>query len=281
MNTLSNIWNQPKTSATGLLIATVSIAAALSQQGVNLGHAGTGTVVALVGAIATALLGLLAKDPGELQTIPPPSGINTTAKLGAWALIALLLPLPFIAGCSGTTVAQDIVNWTPALQSAVATVDSTAALLAPLDAPIFSAATVGFDTASNLLVIQAKAYLSNPTASVLAQIQNQIVTFQQQVNASLLQAAKIADPASQKHALSAVQAVATVVTAMLALIQSVSTKAAVAQMAANSSIKLAETQPFLDKSKAAQLVAAHYAEPLSIARIQVAQAQQNQIFAGF
>lgn len=281
MNTLSNIWNQPKTSATGLLIATVSIAAALSRQGVNLGHAGTGTVVALVGAIATALLGLLAKDPGELQTIPPPSGINTTAKLGAWALIALLLPLPFIAGCSGTTVAQDIVNWTPALQSAVATVDSTAALLAPLDAPIFSAATVGFDTASNLLVIQAKAYLTNPTASVLAQIQNQIVTFQQQVNASLFQAAKIADPASQKHALSAVQAVATVVTAMLALIQSVSTKAAVAQMAANSSIKLAETQPFLDKSKAAQLVAAHYAEPLSIARIQVAQAQQNQIFAGF
>jgi hypothetical protein len=43
-------------------------------------------------------------------------------------LIALLLPLPLM-GCSGTSVAQNIVNWTPALQSAVATVDSTATLL--------------------------------------------------------------------------------------------------------------------------------------------------------
>jgi hypothetical protein len=68
MNTLSNIWNQPKTSITGLLIAIVTIAAALSQQGVNLGHAGTGTVITLISAIATALLGLLAKDPGQLQT---------------------------------------------------------------------------------------------------------------------------------------------------------------------------------------------------------------------
>jgi hypothetical protein len=283
MNTLSNIWNQPKTSATGLLIATVTIAAALSQQGINLGHAGNGTVVALLGAIATALLGLLAKDPGHLQATPPtqPSGINATAKLGVWALIALLLPLPFIAGCSGITVAQDIVNWTPALQSAVATVDSTAALLAPADAPIFVAATIGFDTASNLLETQAKAYLANPMASLLAQIQNQIVTFQQQVNASLLQAAKITDPASQKHALSAVQAVATIVTAMLALIESVSTKAAVAQMAANSTIKLAAVEPFLDHRQSAQAVAAHYSEPLPIALIQVEQAQQNQLLAGF
>jgi hypothetical protein len=280
MNTLSNIWNQPKTSITGLLIAIVTIAAALSQQGVNLGHAGTGTVITLISAIATALLGLLAKDPGQLQTSAA-SPANATTKLGAWALIALLLQLPFISGCSGTTVAQDIVNWTPALQSAVATVDSTAALLAPMDAPIFIAATVGFDAASNLLVTQARAYLANPNAGVLAQIQSQIVTFQQQVNASLLQTAKIADPASQKHALSAVQAVATVVTAMLALVQSVSTKAAVAQMAAQSTIRLATVEPFLDPSQSAQLVSAHYGEPLPIARVQVELVLQNQLLAGF
>ena len=123
-------------------------------------------------------------------------------------------------------MAQDIVNWTPALQSAVATVDSTAALLAPADAPVFAAATVGFDAASNLLVAQAKAYLANPTAGVLAQLQTQVVTFQQQVNAALLQAAKIVNPASQQHALAAIQAVATVVSAILALVQSVSSKAA-------------------------------------------------------
>lgn len=71
-------------------------------------------------------------------------------------------------------MAQDIVNWTPALQSAVATVDSTASVLAPADAPAFTGATVGFDAASNLLVTQAKAYLANPTSTTLGQLQTQV-----------------------------------------------------------------------------------------------------------
>ena len=82
-------------------------------------------------------------------------------------MIALLIPLPWMQGCTKAGVAQDIVNWTPALQSAVATVDSTAALLVPVDAPIFITATVGFDAATNLLVAQAKAYLANPSGSLL------------------------------------------------------------------------------------------------------------------
>jgi len=276
MNSIANIWIHPKTSITGLLIAAVTIAGVLSQQGINLGHAGSGTVVTLVGAVATAFLGLLAKDPGSASP-----ATNSTAKLGAWALIALLLPLPFSTGCSGVTVAQDIVNWTPALQSAVAIVDSTAALLAPVDAPIFTAATIGFDTASNLLVTQAKAYLANPTASILAEIQTQIVTFQQQVNASLLQTAKIADPAGQKHALSAIQAVATVVSAMLALVESISSKAAVAQMAARATIKLAAIEPYLDRAQAAQVLAVHYDECIKSAQIQVSQVERLEIQAGF
>jgi hypothetical protein len=271
MNSISNVWNHPRTSIAGLLIAIVSIAAVLSQQGVTLGTAGSGTIVMLASAIATALLGLLAKDPGSTQgLVSSASGAN--AKLGAWALIALLLPVPFIAGCTGTKVAQDIVNWTPALQSAVATVDSTAALLAPVDAPIFTAATVGFDLASNLLVTQAKAYLANPSAGALAQIQEQIVTFQQQVNSALLKAAGISSGASQKHALAAVQAVGTIVSAMLALVQSISSKAEVAQMAAQSTIKLSALEPYLDGSEDAQILASHYDESLAEARVQVAQA---------
>jgi cytochrome bd-type quinol oxidase subunit 1 len=163
----------------------------------------------------------------------------------------------------------------------VATVDATAALLAPVDAPIFTAATMGFDTASNLLATQAKAYLANPSAGVLAQIQTQIVTFQQQVNASLLQAAKIVDPASQKHALNAIQEVAMVVSAIFALVQSISSNAVVAQMAAHSTIKLAAIEPYLDHAQAARLVAAHYSEPLGLARIQVVQAEQSLALAGF
>ena len=201
--------------------------------------------------------------------------------MGGWALIFLMLPLPFFGGCMGTSVAQDIVNWTPTLQSAVATVNSTAALLAPADAPIFAAATVGFDVESNLLAGQAKAYLANPTASALAQMQIQVTTFQQQVNASLLQTARISDPASQTHALAAIQAVATIVNTILSLVESVSSKTAVARMASVSTVKLAMVRPYLNEGKAAALVAAHYGEPVELARMQVAQAEIDEARAGF
>jgi hypothetical protein len=283
MNLFRNIWNQPKTSAAGLLIAVVSIAGVLSQQGISLGKAGTGTVVSLVTALATALLGLLAKDPEAAsgQSTRQSGAPNTSVKLGVWMLIALLVPLPWMQGCSGVTVAQDIVNWTPALQSAVATVDSTASLLAPPDAPIFSAATYGFDAASNLLVAQAKAYLANPSASALQTLQTQVVTFQQQVSAALLQAVKIVDPAGQAHALSVLQAVATIVNTIFALVASISSKAAMARMSAATGVKLAMLRPYLDETRAAEMVAAHYNEPLTVARMQVVRAEQMEMNAGF
>ena len=96
MNLISNIWNHPKTSAAGLLIAVVSVAGVLSQQGITLGDAGRGTVVTLMGALASALLGLLAKDPGEATIGQANRSASGQAKLGAWALIALLLPVPFL-----------------------------------------------------------------------------------------------------------------------------------------------------------------------------------------
>jgi hypothetical protein len=275
MNPISNIWNSPKTSATGLLIGVITIASVFSQQGITLGAVGSGTVVTLVSGLATALLGLLARDPAPSNA----NSTNSTAKLGVWALIALLLS--FTAGCSGTSVAQNIVNWTPTLQSAVATVDSTATLLAPADAPIFTAATVGFDAASNVLVAQAKAYLANPTAPVLQQLQTAVVAFQQQVNASLLQAARIINPASQQQVLNAINGVATIVSAMLALVTSISSKAAVARMAAQSTIKLAQVRPYMDEGKAAAMVAGHYGEPVNLAAMQVAQLEVSEAQAGF
>ncbi|MGO8933930.1 MAG: hypothetical protein ACLPLZ_00475 [Terracidiphilus sp.] len=284
---LKNIWNHPKTSAAGLLIAVASVAGVLSQQGVSLGKVGTGTVVSLASALATALLGLMAKDPEAASqqasgsASQQASASSATAKLGAWMLIALMIPLPWMQGCTAAGVAENIVNWTPSLQSAVATVDSTAALLAPADAPIFAAATVGFDAASNLLVAQARAYLANPSGNALAELQNQIVTLQQQVNAALLQAARIVDQKSQQHALAAIQGVGTIVVAILALVQSISSKARVAQMAADSGVKLAEVEPYLNEGRAAEIVAAHYGEPVEVARVQVAQATQAEMSAGF
>jgi hypothetical protein len=276
MNPILNIWKHPKTSVAGLLIAIVSVAGALSQQGITLGTAGSGTVVTLVSGIATVLLGLLARDPGSEST-----STGGTTKLGVWALIALLLPLPFMQGCTVKTVAQNIVNWTPVLESAVAVVDSTASVLDPAAAPVFIAATVGFDAASNTLVAQAKAYLANPNATVLTQLQNAVVTFQQQVNASLLSAVRIVNTASQQKALADINAVATVVNAMLALVESVSSKAAVGRMVAASTIKLAAVEPYLNQSNAAAMVAAHYGEPIELARLQVARAEWSAEEAGF
>ena len=280
MNHLSNIWNHPKTSAAGLLIAVATIGSVLSQQGITLGTAGSGTVVALISGLASALLGLLARDPANSAS-GGANSTSSTAKLGAWALIALLLPLPFMNGCSEKSVAQNIVNWTPALESAVATVDSTAALLAPEDAPIFAAATAGFDAACNLLVAQAKAYLANPSASVLAQLQASVVAFQQQVNASLLSAAKITNSTSQAHVTAAINGVATIVMAVLSLVTSISSKTAVAQMASQSTIKLATVRPYMDESKAVAMVASHYGEPVEWARAQEQQVELNAAQAGF
>ena len=64
MNVFSNAMAHPRTSTAGVLIAIVSIMGVLSQNGITLGKAGTGTVVSLVTAMASAILGLLARDPG-------------------------------------------------------------------------------------------------------------------------------------------------------------------------------------------------------------------------
>jgi len=59
---LGRILEQPKTSAAGMLLALTTVLGVLQQQGVSLGHVGTGTVISLGSALATAMLGLLAKD---------------------------------------------------------------------------------------------------------------------------------------------------------------------------------------------------------------------------
>jgi hypothetical protein len=63
MKIFANAFAHPRTSAAGLLIGVVSVMGVLSQQGITLGKAGTGTVVSMVTGMASALLGLLARDP--------------------------------------------------------------------------------------------------------------------------------------------------------------------------------------------------------------------------
>ena len=292
MNWISNIWQHPRTTATGLLIAVGTVAGVLSQSGVSIGHIGNGNAVTLAGALATALLGLLARDPASKNSNAIVDGIGTKtstsaaqstsgAILKSLVVVSLLMPLPFMDGCTANSVAQDIVNWTPAMQSAVVTVDATAAMLDPSDAPVFQAATGGFDAASNLLATQAKTYLANPGAGTLAALQTQVVAFEQQVNTALLSAARIGNLQSQQKALVSIQAVATAVSAILALVQSISSSKMQQQMAAQSTIKLSQVEPLLNRETQVKMVAAHYGEPPDAARAQVDRARSLAIQAGF
>lgn len=157
-----------------------------------------------------------------------------------------------IIGCSKqtqTTVAQEIVNWTPAVVQAVTTIDATAALLLPTEAPIFTAATAGIDAAGTLLSQYAKAYLANPTASALTDLQTAITTLEQNVNTALLQSAGIKDANSQRLALAALNGLGTIALTLLGLIQSISTKAQIQSMSNQVTVALAEVRPLMDAQK--------------------------------
>lgn len=208
------------------------------------------------------------------------TGFSSTSKVLVFAMIGVLTASTMTA-CNGVTVAQDIVNWTPALQSAIGVIDTTASVLDPVAAPIFTAATVGFDAASNLLVTQAKAYLANPNQTVLQELQAQVVAFQQQVNSALLKVAHISNAASQQKATADIGAVGAIVNTLLGLVESISSKAAVAQMARDSTIKLAMIEPYLPRGQVAKTVAAHYQEPEWIAGAQIDNTQAALIQAGF
>jgi hypothetical protein len=188
---------------------------------------------------------------------PSPISFNlpnlpTSHRLRGIAACLLILAASCIAGCKqqeALNIAQEVVNWTPALTSAVGTIDSTAALLLPVEAPIFIAATAGFDAAAGLVTSYAKAYLANPSSSILVNLQTAIVTLEQSVNAGVLQAVAIKDSNSQKAALSAINGLGTIVLTILALVQSISTKAQLDSMQGQVKVTLARVRPLMDTQK--------------------------------
>jgi hypothetical protein len=245
MELFSNIWQHPKTSVTGVLICLVTIAGVLSQQGITLGNAGTGTMVTLIAAVATALLGLLSKDPGS------PASLPTSSKLGCLALIMLLFMLPFETGCTQqqkVNVAQEIVNWTPVLVSTADTVSAAVQALDPATVLILGPVTVALNAFAPEVQKAAQAYLANPSQSTLQVLQAVVLQIQQDATKALLAAAKITNPASQALAVKDVNLVATIANTLLALVQSISTKTQVAAMAAQVHVTLAQVRPLMDQN---------------------------------
>jgi len=62
MGILGRVIEHPKTSLAGVLLGVTTVLGVLQQQGISLGHVGSGTAVSLASAMATAMLGILAKD---------------------------------------------------------------------------------------------------------------------------------------------------------------------------------------------------------------------------
>jgi hypothetical protein len=71
------------------------------------------------------------------------------------------------------------------------------------------------------------------------------------------------------------------VSAILALVQTVSSKADVVQMANRATVKIAAVRPYLNATQSAEIVAGHYGEPVVLARMQVAQTERAEALAGF
>jgi hypothetical protein len=246
----SNILNHPKTSIAGVLIGATTVAGVLSQQGITLGHAGTGTVVTLIAGIATALLGLFAKDPGSSSSSQPPTPISQS-KLSVWMLVALLTMgmMPVMTGCTQqqkVSVAQEIVNWMPAFISTADTVNSSIEALDPVTALILGPLTAGINAFGPQIQLAAQNFLANPTETNLQLLQSLITQIQQNTNAALLAAAKITNPNSQALATKDVNLVATIANTILALVQSISTKTQVTAMSRNVRVTLAQVRPYMD-----------------------------------
>ena len=106
MNFISNIWQYPKTSADGVLIAVVTIAGVLSQQGISLGKAGTGTVISLVSALATALLALAA-DPQRCARLGGAARSSVQERTWERALERLADGYREVLGATAATEARD------------------------------------------------------------------------------------------------------------------------------------------------------------------------------
>lgn len=214
-------------------------------------------------------------------------GVSAVAKSGVTgavlALVCMSLVFAPVLGCTQqqkVSVAQEIVNWTPALTSAVNTAGGLVETLDPPSALIITPTLAAINALSPQLVAAAKTYLANPSQTTIQLLQALITQMQNNVNTALLNAAKITNPQSQQKATTAVNGIATVVNSLLALIESISSKAQVAAMSHDVTVRLAAVRPLLDKGSM-QEASNSIARDLRIAPVSVDQYFAYQAQAGF
>lgn len=214
---------------------------------------------------------------------------RSKSKLGVIACSALLISSLIasapIMGCTQqqkVTVAQEIVNWTPALTSAVDTTGGMVEILDPAVAPIVAGAVTAFNVLAPQFTAAAQNYLANPSQTNIQVLQGLITQMQNSVNGSLatLNAVHVTNPASQQKAITAVNGIGTIVNSLLALIQSVSTKQQVAVMSQHVTVHLAQVAPVLDRN-AMQHQADMVTADLNMPRISTDQYLEKEAHLGF
>lgn len=231
----------------------------------------------IAGDLASSVLGKYM--PGVSVTSITKDGV-TAAVL---AILCLSLVFAPIVGCTQqqkVDVAQEIVNWTPALTSAVNTAGGLVETLDPPSALIITPTLAAINALSPQLVAAAKTYLANPSQTTVQLMQALIVQLQNNVNTALLSAAKITNPQSQQKATTAINGIATVVNSLLALIEGVSSKTQVAAMSQQVTVRLAQVRLLLDQG-AMQQASVSISRDLRIAPVSVDQYFAYQAQAGF
>lgn len=223
---------------------------------------GLAAVVSALFGIAVPLWAFYRKGNPVQGSAPSFKG-TLQAALVAFMVGSLMLVPTGCTQAQKVNVAQEIVNWTPALVSAIDTAGGLVDTLDPGAALIVDPLVAGANALAPQFATAAKNYLANPTQTNIQVVQGLIVQIQNSVNSSLslLQALKVSNPASQQKAIVAVNGIGTIVNTLLGLIQSISSKAQIATMSTAVTVHLAAVQGVLDR-KGMQLASDRVADDL-------------------
>jgi hypothetical protein len=265
MNFIENIWNHPKTSAAGLLIAIATVTGVLSQQGITLGTAGTGTVVSLVGALATALLGLLAKDPDNAASQQSAGASSRQSKLGVWMLAALLTGGSLTAtGCSASTVNKvvseidaylptvvSLLNEALTIYSAVNTSSTNSNSVSPALARVESDLTNLEKPLADYLSATSSASRTTAWSNIEALVDTVVNDAD-----TLLSVAKVSDPTSKQTGTLVIATLNAAVHTIDAFVTSAQNKTEIQAKLAKRSMKIASVERMWSDADRRQIAAA-------------------------
>jgi len=171
---LANSLAHPKTSIAGVLIAIVTGCAVL--QKVDWSHVTPNVVLGAAGALATAFLGLIAKDPSSSNSSVGPKLVAMLSFFGAHALLfrAVFLVctsvsvILLLSGCTAPGVFTDLGGIISIALSALSGLSVMIAKYAPKLSPVLQEIITNLEEAQKL----ESEYAKNPQEGTLVEIED-------------------------------------------------------------------------------------------------------------